>query len=300
MIKFAIKDVMTRVVNLIFTLIFLQSCATVPYTYQGELHPAKPPTIAEGESQISRGEPNIIADSLGHYFFSLPEKLILWNWNMGNHDISPETEAFLADYLKSNDLTDVKIRLNEYAPLDEFSRLTKNNSVGAGWRYTLGILVWAFDTILPGRIFGGDNYNPFTNSVNLYSDHIAVALHEAGHAKDFAGRNWKGSYAAFRIIPLVPLYNEAIASDDAVSYLKEKNYCAKEVDAYKVLYPAYSTYIGGELVGLTPVKDLVGLALVIPGHIAGRIKASNTEDLYANNPACSSIELIEKPEYKTN
>ena len=41
-----------------------------------------------------------------------------------------------------------------------------------------------FYTIFPGRVFGGDRYNPFTNTINLYSDHPSIALHEAAHAKD--------------------------------------------------------------------------------------------------------------------
>jgi hypothetical protein len=146
------------------------------------------------EPQISRGDPNAVADSLGHYLFSLPEKLVLWNWKMGNHDISPETEQQIREYLDRNDLREVKVRLNEYAPLSEFSRLTKNRGVGAGWRYTLGLISWVFYTILPGRIIGGDAYNPYTNSIYLYSDLPPVGLHEGGHAKDIAGREKRGRY----------------------------------------------------------------------------------------------------------
>ena len=51
--------------------------------------------------------------------------------------------------MEFNNLTEVKVRLNQYAPIAEFKRLVKNKSVGAGWRYTIGIIVNLFYTILP-------------------------------------------------------------------------------------------------------------------------------------------------------
>ena len=44
------------------------SCATAPYHPQGDLFPNPEPFV--DEPQISRGEPNAVADSLGHYLFS--------------------------------------------------------------------------------------------------------------------------------------------------------------------------------------------------------------------------------------
>lgn len=254
------------------------SCAKVPYKPGGDAFPNPEPFV--NEPQISRGEPNAVADSLGHYLFSLPEKLVLWNWKMGNHDISPETEQEIREYLDRNELREVKVRLNEYAPFSEFSRLTKNRGVGAGWRYTLGLISWVFYTILPGRILGGDAYNPYTNSIYLYSDLPPVGLHEGGHAKDIAGRNWKGSRAALYILPVAPLFIEARATNDALSYSKEKDPRLLE-SGYKLLYPAYGTYVGSTALGSVPVVGPVAGAIgAIPGHIIGRIKASNVREQY--------------------
>ena len=47
-------------------------------------------------------------------------------------------------------------------------RLVANKSVGWGWRYTLGTTLWLGETVFPGRLIGGDHYNPFTNTVNRY------------------------------------------------------------------------------------------------------------------------------------
>jgi hypothetical protein len=252
------------------------ACAKAPYRPRGDMFPSPEP-IEDGP-QISRGEPNVIADSLGHYLFSLPEKLILWNWSMGNHDISPETEGMLCQYLERNQLREVKVRLNEYAPLSEFDRLTSNQAVGAGWRYTFGLLSWLFYTVIPGRIFGGDAYNPYTNSIYLYSDLPMVALHEGGHAKDFAGRKWKGSRAALQILPIFPLFSEARATNDALSYAKDTDPELLQ-SGYKLLYPAYGTYVGAEALGGIPVVGpFAGAVGAIPGHIVGRIKASRVAD----------------------
>ena len=275
--------------------LFGSACAKVPYRPRGDMFPNAEP-IEEG-SQFSRGEPNVIADSLGHYLFSLPEKLVLWNWSMGNHDISPETEAAIREYLERNQLREVKVRLNEYAPFSEFSRLTSNEAVGAGWRYTFGILGWLFYTVLPGRIFGGDAYNPYTNSIYLYSDLPVVALHEGGHAKDTAGRKWKGSRAALRILPIVPLFDEARATNDALGYAKDAD---SELlrSGYKLLYPAYGTYVGAEaLAGFPVVGPIAGAVGAIPGHIVGRIKAGQIPEAGSadGSDEVSSDETSEAP-----
>ncbi|MEI8352759.1 MAG: hypothetical protein WCG36_10680, partial [bacterium] len=95
-------------------------------------------------------------------------------------------------FMTDNELRDVKVRINEYSVGGELRRTIRNKSIGAGWRYTFGMMGWLGYTIMPGRFFGGDNYNPYSNTINLYSDLPCIGLHEAGHSKDFAGRtyNW--------------------------------------------------------------------------------------------------------------
>jgi len=263
---------------LLVLVLLLSSCAKAPYQPRGDLYPNPEPF--EDEPQISRGEPNVIADGLGNYLFSLPEKLVLWKWKMGSHDISPETEEAMRAYLERNQLREVKVRLNEYAPFGEWHRLVNNEGVGAGWRYSLGLLSWLFYTLIPGRIFGGDAYNAYTNTIYLYSDVPAVALHEGGHAKDIAVRNWKGSRAALYIVPFAPLFMEAVATNDALGYSLDTDPKLLE-SGYKMLYPAYGTYVGSEGLGAVPVVGpLAGAVGAIPGHIVGRIKASGVRERY--------------------
>jgi hypothetical protein len=255
-------------------------CASVPYTYGADRD--GPNIFKAGEPQISRGKPYALLDGLGHYVISLPGKLLLWNWDLDRHHISPETEAALVQYLAHNGLDTVKVRLNEYAPGGEWRRLVKNKSVGWFYRYTVGAVTVALYTILPGRLLGGDHYNPFTNTVNIFSDDPAILLHEAGHAKDLARRKWKGTYATLRAIPLVPLYNEAVATGDAIGYTIDQQQPEAQKNAYKTLYPAYGTYVSGEVGAFFPLSTLerfaVALAGAIPGHIAGRLAAARVED----------------------
>lgn len=271
--------------SLMFLTLFLWTgCARVPYAYSADTATTTTLRFQEGERQFGRGEPVPFVDGLGHYVLSLPTKLLLWNWSVDNHRISPETEQALAQYLEANRLPNVKVRINQYEPRAEWRRLALNKDMPGFWRFTLGVVSCAYYMILPGRLFGGDYYNPYTNTINIYSDHAAIVLHEGAHAKDFAGRGRqaKGWYAFLRLLPLVPLYQEAVATGDAIGYLKDRREVPKEKAAYKILYPAYCTYIAGE--GLQWVRAAwwvpyaVTAVAVIPGHIVGRIKAHGVKE----------------------
>jgi len=254
------------------------------YVYGQPFH--KPIPLEEGEPQFESGRPNWFIDGLGHYFFSLPSKLLLWNRKMNNHRISEETKNYLKKYIKENNLTDVKVRFNQYAPGAEWKRLRKNKNVHWAARYTIGVLSWLMYTILPDRLFagflGGDHYNPYTNTINIYSDLPAVAIHEGGHAKDAAMRKNKTSYALVRAIPLVPLYQEARASEDAHKYIKKEKDKKTEMDAHKQLSPAYGTYVGGEFSAYADPSTSMAIYLagVIPGHIYGRYRAWKLKKKY--------------------
>jgi len=249
-------------------------CASVPYRYAGGRAYGPVPMLKAGEPQIVYGRPNSVVDGLGQ-LFSIPSKLILWNRRVDSHHVSRSTVDVLACYLATNGLTDVKVRINQYAPGDELMRLVRNRAVNPVWRYTGGIGVWLLYTILPGRVTGGDHYNPFSHTISIYSDHPSIVLHEGAHAKDFTGREYKGTYAAARLLPVVSLYHEAIATGDAVGYLRDRQDLETEKETYRILYPAYGTYVGGELGRFYtgPASYLLNAAFAVPGHIVGRIKA---------------------------
>jgi hypothetical protein len=241
-------------------------CASEPYVPLA-VEPETTLAFRPGEARVERGRPHALVDGLGHYLFSLPAKLALLSWRVENHRVSPETETALLAYLDENALCRVKVRINQYAPGGEWSRLFRNRDVHGFWRYTFGFLTVLGYTVLPQRVFGGDNYNPFTNTISIYSDLTAITQHEGGHAKDFAERDWKGPYAAVRILPIVPLFQEGIATGDAVSYLRAEDPPA-EKPAYPLLWGAWGTYVGGEASWL--VDGPILYAITIPAAWIGR------------------------------
>ena len=170
----------------------LSGCVSPGYDYGSRAITENDLPLRDDKEQIERGRPIPIVDGIG-WIVGIPSKVMLLSTRVDNHFVSHGTEQSLQEYLDANKLDRVKVRLNQYAPLDEWRRLRGNKSVAPGWQYTLGTLATLGYTVLPGRILGGDNYNPFTNTINLYSDHPAIALHEAGHAKDFSRRTYKGT-----------------------------------------------------------------------------------------------------------
>jgi hypothetical protein len=255
-------------------LTMLSGCAATPYRYgTAQLYRTSPELEPLTATQIERGRPVPFLDGLG-WVIGIPNKILLWNSRIENHDVSPETEEAIAEYLAKNDLGTVKVRLNQYAPGDDWHRLVANKSVGWGWRYSLGTLSWLGETVFPGRVIGGDHYNPFTNTVHIYSDIPAVAVHEGGHAKDFARRRYKGTYAAVYLLPVVPLWHEAKATNDALGYFQAEGDVCNELEAYRVLYPAYGTYVGSAVGDFVPgARFPLYLAGVAGGHVVGRVKA---------------------------
>ena len=263
-------------------------CATAPYRYGKDSEYIHGYRLPEGESQVVFGRPNRFLDASDWIWpGSWLSKLLLWNYKVDSHEVSTQTVAAIQQYLADNELRDVKVRINAYNVGDEWRRTFRNKAVGGGWRYTLGFISWLQYTILPQRFFGGDNYNPYSNTINIYSDLIPVALHEGGHSKDFAGRTYKGTYGfVYSVVPFFNLYPEGLASTDALSYFRAQANREQWVAAYKILYPAYGTYLGGNIGEWLafPWNYAIQLGAVIPCHIVGRIKAATVPEQIEPQP----------------
>jgi hypothetical protein len=256
---------------------FLIGCYSLEKKYNyGEPFHSSPDIWTEDNPQFESGKHYAILDEIGDYVFSLPSKLILLNWKADNHKISNENKKILENYIRENNIRSVKVRFNQYAPGDELLRLVANNKIHPVVKYTAGLLGWLMYSLIPERLFagivGGDHYNPFSNSLHIYSDLASVLIHEGGHAKDFNQRESATLYAAIYSIPIIgTLYHESVASDDALSYFAEKGDDKSIEESYKILVPAYSTYLGGSFGDL--LQTPYSIAAVVPGHIYGRYKA---------------------------
>jgi hypothetical protein len=258
-----------------FATVFSTGCARSPYRYGGNLRTQDDVALQAGESQIERGRKAPVIDTVG-WVFGIPAKILMFNSRIDNHDVSPETEEKLQEYLANNDLDRVKVRVNEYDPLGEWKRLGGNKSVGWPARYTLGTLSCVGYTILPGRVFGGDHYNPYTNSISIYSDVPSVALYQGAHAKDFAQREYKGWYSVAYDLPFLNLWPNSIAANDTMDYLHETSATPEVKEGYRTVAPAFALNATSGLgsVGNVPVV----LPAVLGGHLVGQVEAASYKE----------------------
>lgn len=243
----------------------LQGCATFSQPYSG-VDPENP--------QVERGIQFLPLDFLGDMLSKIPQ-VLFWNFDYGNHRISVETENSLEAFLKHHELTDVKVRLNQWAPHKEIKRLILNPHIA--WPYKIIFFPSTLITSTLARPFSGllisDYFDPGSNTIHIFSDAVAIALHEAGHALDFSRQEYKGTYGLARILPGMNLFQEAVASEEAILYLERTEQYEELLESYKVLYPAYSTYIISYISSSPPAY--IGAILI--GHWAGHFKAGEKE-----------------------
>lgn len=226
--------------------------------------------------EVVQGNPNKVVDGLG-WIVGIPRRIVLWDRRVDNHRVQPETMAEVATYAKVNELDGLCVRVNQYAPLDEWKRLTKNDQISPGWRYTVGALSLVGYTLLPGRIIGVDNYNPYTNSVYVYSDVPALAMEAAAYAKDVKHRDFPGTYAAVNSLPVASVWHETINTQDTLEYLQTHGTYDEQREGLAILYPNYGASVGGavgSLFGFTGVFEIGG---AVVGHVSGWHKAAQVD-----------------------
>ena len=225
--------------------------------------------LNQGHTDIEHGKANVVVDSVG-WVVGIPRKIMIWDRRIDNHQVSSKTTSTVSTYLSDRRLHDVKLRVNQYDPVGEWKRLIQNKRMSPGWKYTAGVLRTAEYTILPGRIFGRDEYNPITNTVSIYSDAPVMGLAPSAYAFDVHRRASPGTYATFQSLPLIAMYHETIATKDVIDYtLAKGNFHSAEVR--HILYARYGTEAGGEVGRFIPGSGTVfEVAGAIGGHsVAG-------------------------------
>jgi hypothetical protein len=186
---------------------------------------------------------------------------------MNNHHVTDTTLNQLVEYLEKNDITDVYVSVNEYAPRDQWRRMRENHRIAPGWKYTLGTLSWLDYTILPKRVFGGDRYNPYTNSLYVNSNLPAVLITEAAYAKDIHSRKYPGAYAFFvNDMPILAIWRRCRAVNDVLGYAQLHGNWALEKQTYHVVYPQVGAATFGEA-GLAATGPIAGVSAIFIGPI---------------------------------
>ncbi len=247
-------------------MLLASGCAAPEYHY-GRFHPSEPKGSAVQPVEVVYGQPDKTLDRIG-WVVGLPNRILTFNKKTDNHKIAPETVEQLKVYLADNDITDIYVAVNDYNPKKQWRRLRENERISPFWRYSLGTLAWLQYTVFPNRIFGGDRYDPYANSLNLSSDVPALVLSEAAYAKDIHARDYPGAYAAIvNDLPILSIWRKSRATNDVLTYARAKDDWKTEEQAYHVLY----AQIGSATLGtVAPFVPGFGHFVMLGGAVAGQ------------------------------
>jgi len=255
--------------------LYVSGCATLPYRCSQS---SMPECDQQKEVVVEYGRPHKTLDGIA-WFLGIWSRLLPLNSHVNSHNLSAENQERLIAYLEANDLTDVLVRVNQYDPKGEWHRLQENRRISAGWRYTAGTLSLVPYSLLPGRVFGGDQYNPFTNTLYLNSDVSAVALHEAAYAKDIHLRSLPGCYAVINGVPLLSMWRHTVGVNDVLGYARTHDDWALERETYRVVYPQMGVHSMAFAGTVVPFWDgiLLSVAGAAAGHATGQIALSRRD-----------------------
>ncbi|MEN0110103.1 MAG: hypothetical protein AAF805_05220 [Planctomycetota bacterium] len=257
--------------------------ATGPASVAANAGPAEADPFAPTPSpdavaiDVEHGERRPVIDGVG-WVLGAPNKLLLLDSRVDNHDVSPETVERTVGFLAENDVDGVMVRVNQHDPLGEWRRLAENDRVGLGWRATVGAVYTLGYSLIPGRLIGGDWYNPFTDTVHVYSDVPALAMEQAAQALDTRTKSHPGFYSATRLLPLVGIVHEARAKQAVFEHIDEHGDSAERAEARRVLHPQMGREVGGQAAIFVPQADaIVSLGGAAVGHVVGRLEANRIE-----------------------
>ncbi len=197
--------------------------------------------------------------------------------------------AFAAEYLAANGLNDVQIDIRVYQPREQWAKLRANDDIRPIWKYTGGTLSWLRYSILPMRAFHSDHYDPFTNTLNLNSASSSKALYESALAKEFQRhrRFGVGAYAVLQYVPFVPLYHNAKASSDVLTYSQHHLEGKFSEELYPLSYSRLGSTAVSEALSVVTLSPnapiLTGPLLRLAGSTAGRSTGTTLAKKHLDN-----------------
>jgi hypothetical protein len=256
-------------VLLVICCLGIAGCATTPYRF-GHARAAKPVESSPEDVAFEFGTPRPTMDRM-RSVVDFPKRIFHPKAGPPARELSLEHQQQLAQYLSQNDLTDVRVLVNQYDPQGEWRRLKANHRVSPGWRYTAGLFSLAGYTVLPGRVFGHNSYNPYTNSLSVNSDRVASAVYEAAWAKDIHGCPLPGTYATAAQLPGFSVVKSTRAVNDVLGYCRIEDNWELEHQTYHECYPLVASgVIAPAQFFVNPVIGMVMRAgCSVVGHAAG-------------------------------
>lgn len=208
-----------------------------------------------GQVEVRRGSQRPVIDAAGR-FLGLPNRIAIGDAGVDSHSISADTEFKIRNYLEQNGLNSVLVRSNQYAPVDEWRRMVANQRIRPVWKATFGNYNLLKYTLLPGRLTGGDWYNPYSDTLHVYSDTPVLAISKAAYAKDVRSRVNPGAYAAIKDIPLAGLSHDTTATKLAMEWYESQP--GELESARAILYPGYGASVGGQIASFFPYGEVIG------------------------------------------
>lgn len=127
------------------------------------------------------------------------------------------------------------------------------------------------------KVFRADNYDPITNTVNVFHPNLAVGMHELGHAQFLEQQKKTEGWVFFYGWPVIRSFTEWKASANAMKQFKSD---AERRQALKVLEPAWGTYIAPDVFSLAGARGLEKLGSIgglIAGHLMARLYPKKDE-----------------------
>lgn len=253
------------------------------------------------EIEVTRGFASEIVELI-RFLATLPEKLLLWNRTVGSGELSEDSEQVVRVFLAMHYSTATHVSINEYNPSLICKRVFENSSAPPLFKFTLGILEIIHYTLFPAKLIGGDYYLPIADTIVICSDNLAIALHEAGHAIDFAEQDrnglGRGFYSITRMLPPVMLHQEAVATRKAITFAES---CGEKLDVkhcWSLLIPAFGTYIAYVVAEYTEWNyGLVLFSVLISSHMLGRMISAfrTSRDSYTVDKEIAA--LVERARY---
>lgn len=179
-------------------------------------------------------------------------------------------------YLAANGLNEIFIDVRVYQPREQWERLKSNEDIKPIWKYTGGTLGWLRYSILPLRALRSDHYDPFTNTLNLNSTQVSKAIYESALAKEYQRHRQMGvgAYAILQYVPFVPVYHNAKATSDVLTYSEHHLDGELTDELYPLTYSRLGSTVVSEslsVVTLSPNAPIfTGPLLRVAGGTAGR------------------------------
>jgi hypothetical protein len=134
-------------------------------------------------------------------------------------------------------------------------------------------------SIFPGRVFGRNAYNPYTNTLYVNSNTPALLLHEAAFAKNLHAAKLPGMYVASSELPFLSVVRHLDAAQDVVGYAKAEADWDLEQESYREVFPRVGAESVGGATAFVPLwgGPLLGLGGSVAGGVAGRTALAQRE-----------------------